>query len=187
MTTEFERMRQGEVYDFMDPEIHASLTHARKACAAFRKLDTLHSAEYRAALLDLIPGCPESSMVSPPFLCEHGNGIRMGEDVFVNYGCVFLDQAPITLGDWVKIGPNCQLYTVNHPVNYLERRKTIEKARPITIGEDTWLGGGVIVCPGVTIGKRCIIAAGSVVTRDIPDDSLAAGNPAVVKKTIPRE
>ena len=105
MTTEFERMRQGEVYDFMDPEIHASLTHARKACAAFRKLDTLHSAEYRAALLDLIPGCPESSMVSP----------------------------------------------------------------------------------GVTIGKRCIIAAGSVVTRDIPDDSLAAGNPAVVKKTIPRE
>ena len=111
----------------------------------------------------------------------------MGESVFVNYGCVFLDQAPITLGDWVKIGPNCQLYTVNHPVNYLERRKTIEKARPITIGEDTWLGGGVIVCPGVTIGKRCIIAAGSVVTRDIPDDSLAAGNPAVVKKTIPRE
>lgn len=95
-----------------------------------------------------------------------------------------LDGGLITIGDDVKIGPHCQLYTPQHPFDHVQRRGTIETAYPITIGEDTWLGGGVVVLPGVTIGKRCIIGAGSVVTKDIPDDSMAAGNPARVIRSL---
>ena len=108
----------------------------------------------------------------------------MGEGVFINANCTFLDGGGISIGDHTLIGPNCQLYTPHHPTDYLERRKPVETGKAIRIGDDCWLGGGVIVCPGVTIGNRCIIAAGSVVTRDIPDDSLAAGNPAVVKRKL---
>ena len=108
----------------------------------------------------------------------------MGEHSFMNYGCVVLDAAVVTLGRHVKLGPCCKLFTPQHPLDYIERREPQEVARPITIGDDTWLGGNVTVCPGVTIGQRCIIAAGSVVIRDIPDDCLAAGNPAVVKRKL---
>ena len=104
--------------------------------------------------------------------------------MFINYNCTFLGGAVITIGNHVLIGPNCQLLTPQHPMNYLDRRKPIETSYPITIGDDTWLGGGVTVLPGVTIGKRCIIGAGAVVVHDIPDDSLAVGNPAVVKRRL---
>lgn len=176
-------MRSEELYDFEDPEIRASLIHAKEACLRLNTM-TLSSSGYREALLEVIPGVPESSAVCPPFQCDHGNGITIGRDSFINYGCVILDGATVTIGNDVKIGPGCQLLTPQHPINYLERRGTRETSYPIIIDDDTWLGGGVIVCPGVKIGKRCIVAAGSVVIRDIPDDSLAAGNPAVVKKRL---
>jgi acetyltransferase-like isoleucine patch superfamily enzyme len=115
---------------------------------------------------------------------EKRTGILLDENVFINYNAVMLDSAYIRIGKNTKVGPNCQFYTPNHPMDYMERRKPQETGHPITIGEDCWLGGGVIVCPGVTIGHRCIIAAGSVVTKDIPDDSLAAGVPAVVKRSL---
>ena len=108
----------------------------------------------------------------------------LGENVFVNYNCVMLDAGYIRIGRNTKVGPCCQFYTPQHPIDYVERREPKETAYPITIGEDCWLGGGVVVCPGVTIGNRCVIAAGSVVVKDIPDDSLAAGCPAVVKKRL---
>lgn len=181
--TEFEKMRSQQLYDFSDAEIFKSLEHAKKACTRLRTM-TITDEGYREAIEDLIPGIPEDSVVCPPFHCDHGNGIRIGRNVFVNYNCTMLDGGMITLGDNVLIGPNCQLYTPQHPKDYVLRRKSVETAYPVTIGEDTWLGGGVIVCPGVTIGKRCIIAAGSVVTKDIPDDCLAAGNPATVKRRL---
>lgn len=183
MKTEFQKMRSEELYDFSDAEINQSAIHAKEACLRLNRL-SLSSPDYREALQDLIPGIPDSTCVCPPFHCDHGNGIIMGENTFLNYNCVILDGATVTIGNDVKIGPGCQLVTPQHPIDYAARRGTCETSYPIEVGDDTWLGAGVIVCPGVKIGKRCIIAAGSVVIRDIPDDSMAAGNPAVVKKSL---
>ena len=183
MKTELEKMRNGELYSFADPEVSASIFRAQKLCARLRMM-TVSDADYWEVIRDLIPGIPDSSMICPPFHCDHGHGIILGEDVFINYNAVMLDGAFIRIGNRVKIGPNCQFYTPNHPMDYMERRKPQETALPITIGDDTWIAGGVIVCPGVTIGHRCIIAAGSVVTKDVPDDSLVAGCPAVVKRKL---
>lgn len=183
MKTEYEKMRSQELYYFSDPEIHASLVHAKKVCARLRSM-TICDEDYRQVIEGLIPGVPQSTTICPPFHCDHGTGIILGENVFMNYDCIMLDGGYIRIGKHTLIGPHCQFYTPQHPMDYVERREEKETAYPITIGEDCWLGGNVVVCPGVTIGNRCIIAAGSVVTKDIPDDSLAAGIPAVVKRSL---
>ena len=183
MKTEYEKMRSQELYYFSDPEIHASLVHAKKVCARLRSM-TIYDEDYRQVIEELIPGVPQSTNICPPFHCDHGTGIILGENVFMNYDCIMLDGGYIRIGKHTLIGPHCQFYTPQHPMDYVERREEKETAYPITIGEDCWLGGNVVVCPGVTIGNRCIIAAGSVVTKDIPDDSLAAGVPAVVKRSL---
>lgn len=183
MKTEYEKMRSQELYYFSDPEIHASLVHAKKVCARLRSM-TICDDDYRQVIEELIPGVPQSTTICPPFHCDHGTGIILGENVFMNYDCIMLDGGYIRIGKHTLIGPHCQFYTPQHPMDYVERREEKETAYPITIGEDCWLGGNVVVCPGVTIGNRCIIAAGSVVTKDIPDDSLAAGVPAVVKRSL---
>lgn len=183
MKTEYEKMRSQELYYFSDPEIHASLVHAKKVCARLRSM-TIYDEDYRQVIEELIPGIPQSTTICPPFHCDHGTGIILGENVFMNYDCIMIDGGYIRIGKHTLIGPHCQFYTPQHPMDYVERREEKETAYPITIGEDCWLGGNVVVCPGVTIGNRCIIAAGSVVTKDIPDDSLAAGVPAVVKRSL---
>lgn len=183
MKTEYEKMRSQELYYFSDPEIHASLVHAKKVCARLRSM-TIYDEDYRQVIEELIPGIPQNTTICPPFHCDHGTGIILGENVFMNYDCIMLDGGYIRIGNHTLIGPHCQFYTPQHPMDYVERREEKETAYPITIGEDCWLGGNVVVCPGVTIGNRCIIAAGSVVTKDIPDDSLAAGVPAVVKRSL---
>lgn len=183
MKTEYEKMRSQELYYFSDPEIHASLVHAKKVCARLRSM-TICDDDYRQVIEELIPGIPQSTTICPPFHCDHGTGIILGENVFMNYDCIMLDGGYIRIGKHTLIGPHCQFYTPQHPMDYVERREEKETAYPITIGEDCWLGGNVVVCPGVTIGNRCIIAAGSVVTKDIPDDSLAVGIPAVVKRSL---
>lgn len=179
--TEFEKMRSAQFYCFEDKEVLDSVRHANGLCAKLQTM-TANDANYREVIEDLIPGIPKSCCIIPPFHCDHGHGIKLGEGVFINYNGTLLDGGMITIGARTKIGPNCQLVTPNHPIDYLERRKPQEKCSPITIGEDCWLGVGVTVCPGVTIGARTIIAAGSVVVHDIPSDCMAAGVPAVVKK-----
>src|SRR5574344_1089823 len=181
--TEFEKMRSEELYSYMDPGIAEDIRRANQLCALLNRI-TAFDESYRKIIERLIPGIPASSTITPPFHCDHGNGIVLGENVFVNYGCVMLDGAYVTIEKNVKIGPCCQFYTPSHPKDYVERRKPQETSYPILIGEDTWLGGNVVVCPGVTIGKRCIIGAGSVVVHDIPDDCMAAGNPCEVKKSL---
>lgn len=181
--TEFEKMRSGQLYRFDDAEVLASVARANELCLQLSRM-TLASPDYRSTVEALIPGLPKSSSINPPFHCDHGNGISIGENTFVNYDCIMLDAGRITVGSNCKIGPRCQFFTPQHPIEYKERQMPVETGLPITIGDNCWLGGGVTVCPGVTIGDRCIIAAGSVVVRDIPADSMAAGNPAVVKRSL---
>ena len=181
--TEFAKMRSSERYCFEDSQVWESIKRANTLCARFSAL-TLSSPDYREVVEQLIPGLPKSSMVTPPFRCDHGSGIVIGHDTFINYDCIMLDGGYIRIGNHCKIGPRCSFYTPQHPIDHVERMQPVETCLPITIGDNCWLGGGVTVCPGVTIGDRCIIAAGSVVVRDIPSDSLAAGNPAVVKRHL---
>ena len=183
MKKEMEKMRSGEMYCFADSEVTASILRAQKLCTRLQAM-SIADEGYRELMEELIPNFPKSALVCPPFHCDHGHGIILGENVFINYNATMLDSGYIRIGKNTKIGPNCQFYTPNHPMDFMERRKPQETAYPITIGEDCWIAGGVIVCPGVTIGDRCIIAAGSVVTKDIPDDSLVAGCPAVVKRKL---
>ncbi len=183
MKTEFEKMRCGELANTSDSAIAESINRAHEITAKMNRCSGNES-EYRGLLRELIPDISDSVSIVPPFYCDHGHGIHLGENVFINNNCTFLDGADISIGAYTLIGPNVQIYTPQHPINYLERRITQEYAYPVTIGMDCWIGGGAIICPGVKIGNRCIIAAGSVVTRDVPDDSLVAGNPAVIKKKL---
>lgn len=183
MKTELEKMRSQILYSFADPEIEGRIIRAQKICARLCTM-TISDEDYRIVIEELIPNIPKTTFICPPFHCGHGSEITLGENVFVNYNAVMLDSGGIRIGRNTKIGPNCGFYTPNHPMDYMERREPKETAYPITIGEDCWIAGGVTICPGVTIGNRCIIAAGSVVTKDIPDDSLAAGCPAVVKRKL---
>lgn len=186
MKTEIEKMRNGEWADMSVPEIQKSFIHAKGLLAKMRMLNT-YDEEYRELLETLVPDIPASSLICPPFHCDHGHGIRLGEHVFVNANCTFLDGGYITIGDHTLVGPNVQIYTPHHPIDYIERRTSKEFAFPVTIGRDCWIGGGAIICPGVTIGDRCIIGAGSVVVHNVPSDSIAVGNPASVKKNLNTE
>lgn len=183
MATEREKMLRGELADTSDPELRELSYRAHKACQRLNGL-TVSSAGYREALSGVIPGAPLTLTVMPPFHCDYGCNIKMGENVFVNYNCTFLDGGGIEIGDYTLIGPSVQIYTPQHPMDYVQRRKTIETSHKVTIGNDCWVGGGCIICPGVTIGDRTIIGAGSVVTKDIPSDSVAVGNPAKVIKKL---
>ena len=165
------------------PEVLAALNRAKHLCAQLATM-TADDDGYRALMAELVPGLKASSVIMPPFQCDYGTNIVTGEHVFINSGCTFLDGAPITIGDYTLIGPDCHLYTPHHPIDYIERRLPEEYSFPITIGNDCWLCGNVTICPGVTIGDRCIVAAGSVVTHSFPPDTLIAGNPAVGKRKL---
>ena len=181
--TEYEKMLNNLPYDYTDAEIQGRIRHTYEAMRAFNQCGAWDMEEAQRCMLDLLPNAHPSALVIPPFHCDHGERIILGEGVVVNFNGVFLDGGGISIGNHTLIGPNCQLLTPDHPHDYLERRKTIETGLPIRIGDDCWLGGGVTVCPGVTIGNRVIVGAGSVVTHDIPDDVVVAGNPAkVIKK-----
>lgn len=181
---EIDRMRSGLLADMSKPELQESFIHAKKLLAKMRTMST-YDRGYRKLLEDLVPGIPSTSVICPPFHCDHGHGIRLGEHVFINANCTFLDGAFITIGAHTLIGPDVRIYTPHHPMDYIDRRENREYAYPVTIGEDCWIGGGAIICPGVTIGSRSVVGAGSVVTKDVPPDTLVAGNPARIIRRIP--
>lgn len=182
--TEMEKMLSGEMYCFEDEQIMSAINSAHRKCERLNATSPADGAEYREALSDLIPDAAPTSMIIPPFFCDMGFRISLGDKTFVNGGCTMLDSGGIRIGNNTKIGPDCKFYTPQHPFDFEQRRKPIERGIGIEIGDDCWLGGGVVVCPGVKIGDRTIIGAGSVVVHDIPSDVMAAGNPAKVKKTL---
>jgi len=186
MKTEKEKMLAGELYDPLDPILCQERDRCRDLCQLLNATRE-NEVEERKRLLTELFGADTGAWIQPPFFCDYGTNIVMGSKVFFNFNCVVLDCAKVAIGNNVLFAPSVQIYTATHPISAAERRKWLEFAKPITIGSDVWVGGGAIICPGVTIGDRTVIGAGSVVTRDIPADVIAAGNPARVIRELPPE
>ena len=183
MRSERDKMLAGELYDPMDPELVAGRDRARDLCQELNATREAQQEERRRILKELFGAGGESVWMQPPFFCDYGSNILLGERVFFNFNCVVLDVCEVRIGDFTLFGPAVQVYTATHPMNAELRRKQ-EFAKPIVIGSDVWVGGGAILCPGVRIGSKSVIGAGSVVTRDIPDGVFAAGNPCRVIREI---
>lgn len=175
--TQWEKMLAGELYQADDPELAALRQRAAQLCHQLGLLSPSREEARQALLRTLLGSVGERCTICPGFRCDYGGNIRLGEGFYANYNCVILDCAPVTFGDHVLVGPNCGFYTAGHPLDADARRAGLEFARPITVEDDVWIGGGVTVLPGVRIGKGSVIGAGSVVTHDIPPGMLALGNP----------
>lgn len=186
MKTEKQKMLAGEWYDPLDAQLCRERDRCRDLCLRLNSTRE-DEKELRARLLAELFAAETDVWIQPPFFCDYGSNIRLGSHVFFNFNCVVLDCAPVTIGDNVLFAPAVQIYTATHPLAAAERRKGLESARPIHIGSDVWVGGGAILCPGVTIGERAVIGAGSVVTRDVPADAIVAGNPARILRSLPPE
>jgi maltose O-acetyltransferase len=181
--TEREKMLAGELYDPRDRELVAARARAR---ALYQRLNASADADAdlrRDLLIELIGKGGEAVSMQPPFFCDYGSNIELGDGVFFNFNCVVLDVCRVTIGSHTLFGPSVQIYTPMHPIDAAERR-SLEFGKPVEIGDDVWVGGGAIVLPGVRIGARAVIGAGSVVTRDVPADTFAAGNPCRVVRPI---
>ncbi|GAB3020938.1 maltose O-acetyltransferase [Nocardioides flavus (ex Wang et al. 2016)] len=179
-----ERMLAGEPYIADDPVLGEESRRAQGLAHRINTMDPTDGDGRRALLEELLGGFGEDSEVRPPLQCDYGYQTTIGARTFVNWGVILLDVATITIGDDVQIGPNVQLLTATHPLEPQPRRDKWEAAEPITIGDNVWLGGGVIVCPGVTIGADTVVGAGSVVTRDLPPGVVAVGSPARVVREL---
>ena len=177
-------MLRGELYRAGDPELVAARVRARRLFAELNGSDPADEATRRRLLADLLGALGAGASIEPPFYCDYGSNVFLGDGVFVNFGAVFLDPARIEIGRQAQLGPMVQLLTADHPREAAARAAGPELARPITIGARAWLGGGVVVCPGVAIGEETVVGAGSVVVRDLPPGVVAAGNPCRVVRRI---
>lgn len=180
MKTEKAKMIAGEMYDPLDQQLVADRLQSRLLIKALNETREDDTEERNRILRELLPKAAPDLWLQPPFYCDYGYNIQAGERVFFNFNCVVLDVAPVTIGSRTMFGPNVQVYTATHPLNHMERSSGREYAKPVVIGDDVWIGGSAVLCPGITIGNRSVIGAGSVVTKDIPDDVFAAGNPCRV-------
>lgn len=182
--TNRERMLAGDQYIADDPDLKREGDRAAALCHRFNATAGEDHAARDCILRELLGAVGEGTVVRPPFRCDYGYQTRIGARSFANWGLIALDVAAIVIGDDVQIGPNVQLLTATHPLEAEPRRSKWEGGRPIAIGDNVWLGGGVIVCPGVTIGANTVVGAGAVVTRDLPANVLAVGNPARVVRGL---
>lgn len=183
MLSEKEKMLAGELYAASDPILVQERTRTKQLLHRLNVTEYLLMDAARQVLAELVPHASPDFYVEPPFHCDYGSNIYCGSSVYFNVNCVVLDVAKVTIGSNVMFGPGVQLYAATHPLDAVVRR-TLELGRPITIGDDCWIGGGAIICPGVSIGAGCVIGAGAVVTKDVPAYSLAVGNPARVVKNL---
>jgi maltose O-acetyltransferase len=183
MRTEREKMLAGELYDPMDAGLVAARTRARDLCHALNATREGEQEERRRILRELFGAGGGTVWMQPPFFCDYGVNIELGERVFFNFNCVVLDVCPVRIGSFTLFGPAVQIYTATHPFD-AELRRREEFGKPVEIGSDVWVGGGAIILPGVRIGSRAVIGAGSVVTRDLPEGVFAAGNPCRVIREV---
>jgi maltose O-acetyltransferase len=170
-------MLAGELYVAGDPELVADRARCERLLRAYNAGD-------ESVLRELIGRVGKDAYIRPPFFCDYGYNISLGANVFMNFNCVILDVVPVTIGDRVQMASAVQLLAADHPLDAEQRASEREFGSPITIEDDVWLGGGAIVCPGVTIGRASVIGAGSVVTKDIPPGVVAVGNPCRVMRKL---
>ncbi|MFC3994374.1 sugar O-acetyltransferase [Nocardiopsis sediminis] len=182
--TNRERMLAGDLYIADDPEIFRRSRRAARLADAYHRAAIADEAAARPILAELLGHLGEEAVVRPPLYVDYGEHIRLGARSFVNFNLTALDVAPITIGEDCQIGPNVQLLTPTHPVEPEPRRAKLEAARPITIGDNVWIGGGAIILPGVTVGENSVIGAGAVVAKDVPANVVALGNPARVVREL---
>lgn len=181
---EMEKALQGLWFTRGNPELKQLREKAQQLCFQLNHLPLSEQTEKAKILKELLPNTKGSYHINPPFYCDYGCFIHIGDDFFANYNCTILDGGIVSFGDHVAIGPNCCFLTPNHPTDPAMRLENKQIYRPITVGNNVWFGANCVICPGVTIGDHSVIAAGSVVTKDIPDHCLAAGNPAQIKKQL---
>lgn len=182
--TELENMLSGRLYLAEDEDLSAARLRAQTLCRRYNDTFPGQLEERRDILRQLLGAVGEACCIEPTFRCDYGTQITIGDFFYANYDCIFLDVAPIVIGSHVLLGPRVCLYTAGHPTVPEVRDTGLEFGRPITIGDSVWLGGNTVVCPGVRIGSGSVIAAGSVVTRDMPPDVIAGGNPCRVLRPI---
>ena len=183
MRSEREKMLAGEMYNPLDPALVAARARARDLCQDLNATRESDVDRRRSILADLFGKGGDTVWMQPPFYCDYGSNIELGERVFFNFNCIVLDVCTVRIGAFTQFGPAVQIYTPLHPFD-AEHRRREEFGKPIEIGSDVWVGGGAIILGGVTIGARAVIGAGSVVTRDVPDAVFAAGNPCRVIRPI---
>ena len=182
--TEREKMLSGALYFAGDDELVALRQNARRLTRLFNATNEDQGEQRQKLLRELIGEIGEGCEIESPFRCDYGCFISIGKGFFANFNCVILDCAPVTIGNNVLFGPGVQIYTAYHPLEAEPRRELQEAAAPITVGDNVWLGGNVIVLPGVTIGENSVIGAGSVVTKNVPPNVVAAGNPCRILREI---
>ncbi len=183
MSSEKEKMLKGELYKASDEELVKEREYARSLTFKFNasKPDEI---KLRNEILEKLIRSKESVIIEPPFYCDYGYNIKVGENFYANFGCVILDVNLVDIGNNVLFGPNVQVYTATHPTDPQARLSGVEYAKPVRVGNNVWIGGGAIICPGVSIGDNTAIGAGSVVTKNIPDNVIAVGNPCKIIKTV---
>lgn len=177
-------MLAGELYNPLDDELSRDRIRTRLLIKALNETREDDSELRTKILRELIPQAHEGLWLQPPFYCDYGYNMIVGQKVFFNFNCVVLDVTYVTIGDRTMFGPNVQIYTATHPLDHKARASGLEYAKPIYIGSDVWVGGSAVICPGVRIGDRSVIGAGSIVTKDIPSDVFAAGNPCRVIRNL---
>jgi len=185
MKSEKDKMLAGELYDAnYNPGLMQERIACKDLCIQLNNTPFSQPAKQEELVRRIFGKAGKNPVVVPPLWCDYGYNIEVGDNFFTNHNLVILDPAKVIFGDNVFVGPNCCFATAGHPLDAETRNKGLEFARPIKVGDNVWFGAGVTVLPGVTIGNNCVIAAGSVVTKDIPPYSVAAGVPAVIKKNL---
>lgn len=182
--TEKEKMLAGKLYNALDPQLAEERRKARNTLKEFNDSRDEEQEKRTRILKEFFGKAGENLWIEPPFFCDYGSNIFVGDNVYFNFNCVILDVAPVRIGSNVFCGPNVQIYTATHPLDFQLRREGLESGEGIKIGDDVWIGGGAIICPGVQIGARSVIGAGSVVTRNVPDGVLAVGNPCRIAREL---
>lgn len=184
MSTEKEKMLSGQLYLASDEVLSDERLFARKLLKQLNESDPEDVRLRNQIFKELLGDIGKEFWIEPPFYCDYGYNIKAGRQVYFNFDCVILDVSQVVIGDRCLFGPKVQIYTATHPINWKVRGSLLEYGSPITIGSDVWVGGGAILCPGINIGDRSIIAAGAVVTRNVPADVLVGGNPAKIIKQL---